>query len=151
MTLAIYTKTELDSVYLITYVRLYFVISKEVRIRLGSFIVRNFASDIINATQAAIQRPLSSPELAAALALLDQKYAERSPELLQRLWTLASTEDPPTLINSVTSSVTHLPHDQTPAGYQLAKRQRATSDPDSSKRPRRGDTDPDEPSSPHAE
>ncbi|KAJ2927287.1 hypothetical protein H1R20_g9807, partial [Candolleomyces eurysporus] len=151
MTLAIYTKTELDSVYLITYVQIYFVINKEVRIRLGSFIVHNFASDILNATSSAIQRPPSTPELAAALALLDQKHADRSPEVLQQLWRLASTEDPPPLIDSVTSSVTHLPHDRTPAGYQLAKRQRASSDPDSSKRPRRGDTNSNQPPSPHAE
>ncbi|KAJ2932473.1 hypothetical protein H1R20_g4594, partial [Candolleomyces eurysporus] len=151
MTLAIYTKTEIDSTYLITYVRLYFVLNKDTRIRLGSFIVRNIVGDVINATQAAIQRPASTPELAAALALLDQKYADRSPELLQQLWTLATTEDPPPLVRSVNSSVAHLPHDQAPVGFQPAKRQRASSDPDFPKQPRVGDIDPDEPPSPPAE
>ncbi|KAJ2923687.1 hypothetical protein H1R20_g13409, partial [Candolleomyces eurysporus] len=150
MTLAIYTKTEIDSIYLITYVRIYFVLTKETRIRLGSFIVRNLVGDVINATQSAIQRPASTLELAAALALLDQKYAERSPELLQRLWTLASPKDPPPLVRSTNSTVAHLPLDQAPAGLQPAKRKRATSDPDFPRRTRGGDTDPDKSPSPHA-
>ncbi|KAJ2935324.1 hypothetical protein H1R20_g1770, partial [Candolleomyces eurysporus] len=151
MTLAVYTKTEIDSHYLITYVRLYFILGPETKIRLGSFIVRNLVGDVINATQGAINRPPSTPELAAALALLDQKYAARGPELLQQLWTLASTENPPPLVTSVTSTVAHLPHSQAPTDYRPAKRRRATSDPDFPGPLSGGDTNPDEPSSSHTE
>ncbi|KAJ2923070.1 hypothetical protein H1R20_g14023, partial [Candolleomyces eurysporus] len=150
MTLTVYTKTEINSIYLITYVQLYFILNPETKIRLGSFIVRNLVGDVINAMQSAIQRPPSTPELAAALALLDQKYAERSPELLQQLWTLASPEDPPPLVHSASSSVAHLPHDQAPVDLCLAKRKRATSDPNFPKRPCSGDPNPNEPPSPHA-
>ncbi|KAJ2928174.1 hypothetical protein H1R20_g8919, partial [Candolleomyces eurysporus] len=135
MTLAVYTKTEIDSHYLITYVRLYFILAPDAKIRLGSFI-------------GAIDRPPSTPELAAALALLDQKYAERGPDLLQQLWTLASpTEDPPPLIHSVTSSVAHLPHAQAPPDYRPSKRRRATSDPNFPGSINSGHTNPNEPSS----
>ncbi|KAJ2936164.1 hypothetical protein H1R20_g937, partial [Candolleomyces eurysporus] len=101
MTLGVYTKTEIDSIYLITYVQIYFILNAKTKIHLGSFI-------------GAIQRPPSTPELAAVLTFLDQKYAERTPELLQRLWTLASPEDIPTLINSAASGAAHLPNAQTP-------------------------------------
>ncbi|KAJ2930452.1 hypothetical protein H1R20_g6641, partial [Candolleomyces eurysporus] len=152
MTLAVYTKTEIDSHYLITYVRLYFILAPDAKIRLGSFIVRNLVGDVINATQGAIDRPPSTPELAAALALLDQKYAERGPDLLQQLWTLASpTEDPPPLIHSVTSSVAHLPHNQAPPDYRPSKRRRATSDPDFPGPINSGHTNPNEPSSSHSQ
>ncbi|KAJ2923957.1 hypothetical protein H1R20_g13131, partial [Candolleomyces eurysporus] len=151
MTLAVYTKTEIDSHYLITYVQLYFILGPDTKICLGTFIVRNLVGDIINATQGAIDRPPSTLELAAALALLDQKYAARGPELLQQLWTLASTEDPPPLVCSVALTVAHLPHNQAPVDYRPSKRRRATSDPDFPKPNSSGDTNPNEPSSSHAE
>ncbi|KAJ2927452.1 hypothetical protein H1R20_g9642, partial [Candolleomyces eurysporus] len=130
MTLSIYTKTEIDSIYLITYVRLYFILNAETKIHLGSFIVRNLVSDVIDATQSAIQRLPSTLDLAAALALLDQ-----------------NPEDIPTLVNSATSSVAHLPSAQTPPDLRPAKRKRATSDPDAPKQSRSGNPDPNQPSS----
>ncbi|KAJ2935888.1 hypothetical protein H1R20_g1206, partial [Candolleomyces eurysporus] len=76
MTLAIYTKTKIDSNFLITYIWLYFLITAEVKIHLGSFIVRNLVNDVLNAAESAIPHPTSSQELTAAVTLLDQKYAE---------------------------------------------------------------------------
>ncbi|KAJ2935759.1 hypothetical protein H1R20_g1335, partial [Candolleomyces eurysporus] len=102
MTLAIYTKTKIDSNYLITYVQIYFVITSEVKIRLESFI------------------PTSSAELVAAVALLDQKYSSQAPEVLQHLWTLASPE-PISLIRSASSSVDILPDNRTPVDLRLTE------------------------------
>ncbi|KAJ2920703.1 hypothetical protein H1R20_g16391, partial [Candolleomyces eurysporus] len=113
MTLAIYTKTEIDTNYLITYIQLYFVITAEVKIRLGSFIVCNLVNDVLNVAESAIPCPTSSAELAAAVALLNQKYAKHGPELLQQLWMLASPE-PINLIRSAASSVNILLHNDTP-------------------------------------
>ena len=104
MTFAIYTKSEIDTNYLVLHIRVYFLLGPEAKIRLGSFIVRNLVSDVLNAAKVAIPRPPSTPELAAALALLDQKYSVQSPELLHRLWTLASV-DPPPIVHSTPSIV----------------------------------------------
>ncbi|KAJ2925325.1 hypothetical protein H1R20_g11770, partial [Candolleomyces eurysporus] len=146
MTIAVYTKTKVDSTYLITYVRIYFVLSEDVKIRLGSFIVRNIVNDVLNAADSAIQRPLSSEELTAALALLDQKYSAHLSEVLQRLWTLSSAK-PIAFIRSAPSSVAVLPPQQSPADLRPAKQKQATSDPDQSQS---GNPNPDQPIGPSA-
>ncbi|KAJ2932099.1 hypothetical protein H1R20_g4986, partial [Candolleomyces eurysporus] len=138
----------MDSIYLIIYVQIYFVLSKETKIHLGSFIVCNLVADIINTTQGAILCPPSSPELTAAIALLNQKYAKWTPELLQQLWTLASPENLPPLIHFTSSSVALLPSDATPPDLKIAKQKRATLDPDFPKRPQCGNPNTNEPPSP---
>ncbi|KAJ2935712.1 hypothetical protein H1R20_g1383, partial [Candolleomyces eurysporus] len=146
MPIAVYTKTKINSNYFITYIRLYFVLTDEVKIHLGSFIVHNLVNDVINAAESAIQCPLSSQELAAAVALLDQKYSAPASELLQRLWTLSSAE-PIEFIQSTPSTVGVLPNNQAPSDLRPAKRKRASRDPDQT---HSGDPNPNEPSSPPA-
>ncbi|KAJ2932601.1 hypothetical protein H1R20_g4483, partial [Candolleomyces eurysporus] len=144
MTIAVYTKTKVDSNYLITYVRIYFILSEEVKIRLGSFIVHNLVNDILNAAESAIQCPPSSEELAAAIALLDQKYSAQPSEVLQHLWSLSNAE-PLNFIRSAPSTVAILLHQQSPVDLRLAKRKQVTSDPD---QPQGGDPNPDQSSGP---
>ncbi|KAJ2926391.1 hypothetical protein H1R20_g10710, partial [Candolleomyces eurysporus] len=58
-------------------------------------------------------------ELMTALALLDLKNAEQTPELLQQLWTLASS-DSPAIVTSILSIAAQLPDDQALANLQAA-------------------------------
>ncbi|KAJ2924245.1 hypothetical protein H1R20_g12849, partial [Candolleomyces eurysporus] len=146
MTLAVYTKTKIDSTYLITYIRIYFILSLEVKICLGSFIIRNLINNVLNTAESAILRPPSSVELAATVALLDQKYSSCSPELLQQLWTLASLE-PIALVQFAPSSVDILQNGRTPADLRLMKHKQTSSKPDHPGQPRCGDSNPDKPSS----
>ncbi|KAJ2924410.1 hypothetical protein H1R20_g12682, partial [Candolleomyces eurysporus] len=146
MTVAIYTKTEIDLNYLIFYIRIYFVLGSETKIHLGSFIVRNLISDVLNAAQIIILCPLSTSELTAALALFNQKYAEQTSELLQQLWIFASL-DPPSIICSALLSVATLPSNQTSPDLKPAKCKRATSNPNQPKQAQHGNPNPTEPSS----
>ncbi|KAJ2923397.1 hypothetical protein H1R20_g13696, partial [Candolleomyces eurysporus] len=121
MTLAVYTKTEIDSHYLITYVRLYFILAPDAKIRLGSFI-------------GAIDRPPSTPELAAALALLDQSEGRITPLIFKenisdsanisfRFWHLCyhPFEDPPLIHWAVFTATRPINRTQNPSSFTLGR------------------------------